>query len=107
MRDAHAETYPILERRYDLTKRPNDSDPSEDEDFWLVELSYEQIAEYYPAMVFPPQQRVAFAAEIIDEGDARVSPQLHLQSLPITLSMTRLSVPPALSRMPVVLRVPS
>lgn len=107
MRDAHAETYPILERRFDLTKRPNDSDPSEDEDFWLVEIAYEQIAEYYPAMVFPPQQRVAFAAEIIDEGDTRVSPQLHLQSLPITQSMTRLSVPPTVSRMPVVLRVPS
>lgn len=107
MRDAHAETYPILERRYDLTKRPNDSDPSDDEDFWLVEIEYEQIAEYYPAMVFPPQQRVAFAAEIIDGGDTRVSPQLHLQSLPITQSMTRLSVPPSVSRMPVVLRVPS
>lgn len=107
MRDAHAETYPILERRYDLTKRPNDSDPVDDEDFWLVEIAYEQIAEYYPAMVFPPQQRVAFAAEIIDEGDTRVSPQPHLQSLPMTQSMTRLSVPPVVSRMPVVLRVPS
>jgi hypothetical protein len=107
MRDAHAQTYPILERRYDLTKRPNDSDPSDDEDFWLVEIAYEQIAEYYPAMVFPTQQRVAFAAEIIDDGVARVSPQLHLQALPITQSMTRLSVPPAVSRMPVVLRVPS
>ena len=107
MRDSHAQTYPILERRYDLTKRPNDSDPNDDEEFWLIELSYEQIAEYYPAMIFPPQQRVAFAAEIIDEGEARVSPQQILQSLPMTQSMTRLSVPPAVARMPVVLRVPS
>lgn len=107
MRDPHAETYPIIERRYDLTKRPADSVPNEDEDYWLIELSYEQIAEYYPAMIFPPQQRVAFAAEIIDEGQARVSPQSILQSLVMTQSMTRLSVPPAVTRMPVVLRVPS
>jgi hypothetical protein len=39
MRDPHAETYPILERRYDLTKRPADSDRKDDEDFWLIDLS--------------------------------------------------------------------
>lgn len=97
-------SYTMLERRYDLTKRPAGSNKDEDEDFWIVEIEYEQIAEYHPAMIFPPQQRVAFAAEIIDEGEARVSPQLSLQSLPMTQSMTRLSVPPAVARMPVILR---
>ena len=97
-------SYTILERRYDLTKRPAGSNEDEDEDFWLVEIEYEQVAEYHPAMIFPPQQRVAFAAEIFDEGEARVSPQSSLQSLPMTQSMIRLSVPPAVARMPVVLR---
>jgi len=96
--------YPILERSYDLQKRPKESDPDDDEDFWLIEIDYVQIAEYHPAMIFPPQQRVAFAAEIFDDGEARVSPQSSLQSLAITQSMTRLSVPPAVARMPVVLR---
>lgn len=96
--------YTILERSYDLQKRPKGSNPDDDEDIWLVEVEYTQIAEYHPAMIFPPQQRVAFAAEIFDEGEARISPQSSLQSLPITQSMTRLSVPPAVARMPVVLR---
>ncbi len=104
LRDEHAESYPIIERRYDLSKRPTGSREEDDEDFWLVEIAYEQIAEYHPAMIFPPQQRVAFAAEILDEGESQVSPQFSLQSLPMTQSMIRLSVPPAVSRMPVVLR---
>jgi hypothetical protein len=96
--------YPILERSYDLQKRPKGSNSDDDDDFWLIEIEYAQIAEYHPAMILPPPQRVAFAAEIFDEGEARVSPQSSLQSLPITHSMTRLSVPPAVARMPVVLR---
>ena len=96
--------YPIIERGYDLQKRRQGSNPDDDEDTWLIEIEYAQIAEYHPAMIFPPQQRVAFAAEIFDEGEAHVSPQLSLQSLSITQSMTRLSVPPAVARMPVVLR---
>ncbi|MGA2217408.1 MAG: S8 family serine peptidase, partial [Terracidiphilus sp.] len=67
MRGGPAGTYPLIERRYDLRKRPAGSVPEDDEDFWLVEVEYEQAAEYHPAMVFPPQQRVAFAAEIFDE----------------------------------------
>jgi hypothetical protein len=96
--------YPILERNYDLQKRPKGSSPNDDEDYWLIEIEYVQIAEYHPAMIFPPQQRVAFAAEIFDKGEAQVSPQSSLQSLPMTQSMIRLSVPPAVARMPVVLR---
>jgi hypothetical protein len=106
MRDGHSETYPIIERRYDLSKRPSGSSEAEDEDFWLIEMEYHQIAEYHPAMIFPPQQRVAFAAEIFDDGDSQVSPQSILQSMPMTQSMIRLSIPPAVARMPVVLKTP-
>lgn len=103
-RSKQTSDYPILERNYDLQKRPKGSNPDDDDDLWLIEIEYKQVAEYHPAMTFPPQQRVAFAAEIFDEGARHVSPQSSLQSLPITQSMTRLSVPPAVARMPVVLR---
>lgn len=104
LRGEQSGTYPLIERQYDLKKRPVGSIKNDDEDFWLIEIDYEQTAEYHPAMIFPSQQRVAFAAEIFDKGKSKTSPQMSLQSLPMTQSMTRLSVPPAVARMPVVLR---
>lgn len=97
---SHA-SYPLLERIYNL-RRPAPIGG----DLWLVELSYEQIADYHPAIEFPPQQRVAFAAELLDRGKKKVSPQPALQSLPIAQTMTRLTVPPSVSRLPIVLRTP-
>jgi hypothetical protein len=99
-------TYPLVERKYDLKKRPSKSADEDDDDVWIVELGYEQIADYHPAMVFPPQQRVAFAAELLDEGPSQLSPQSFLQALPVTQTMTRLSVPPVANRVPVILRTP-
>lgn len=97
-------TYPMIERLYYLHKLPKDVDVVGDS--WLLEISYEQIAEYHPAMTFPPQQRVAFAAELVDQGTSRLSPQTALQSLPVTQTMTRLTIPPTVSRLPVVLKTP-
>jgi len=95
-------SYPILERLFDLRKLP--SGHTVDGDFWLIEITYSQIADYLPAMIFPPQQRVAFAAELIDKGPKPESPQSSLQALPATQTMTRLTVPPSAARMPVVLK---
>ncbi len=97
-------SYPLLERIYDLRKIP--ANLKVEGDSWLVEIEYSQTAEYYPAMTFPPQQRVAFAAELFDIGNTKLSPQSHLQSLSTTQTMTRLSVPPAVARTPVVLKAP-
>jgi len=97
-------TYPLLERLYDLRKLPEGFEV--EGDLWLVEIGYEQTAEYHAAMIFPPQQRVAFAAELFDRGAKKLSPQAPLQSLPTSATMTRLSIPPAISRMPVVLKSP-
>ena len=97
-------TYPLLERHYNLRKIPTGS--RVEGDFWLIEIAYEQIAEYLASMTFPPQQRVAFAAELSDGASKRLSPQPHLQALPVTSSMTRLTIPPTTIRMPVVLRTP-
>jgi hypothetical protein len=97
-------SYPLLERLYDLRKLPGGF--TVEGDLWLVEISYEQIAAYHPAMTFPPQQRVAFAAELFDASEKKFSPQRSLQSLSATKTMNRLTVPPTSARLPVVLRTP-
>lgn len=56
-------------------------------------------------MTFPPQQRVAFAAELFDSGGEEVSPQSRLQALATATTMTRLTIPPAVARFPVVLKI--
>lgn len=97
-------SYPLLERVYNLRKLP--SDAKVEGDFWLIEIAYEQNADYHPAMTFPPQQRVAFAAELADRGGRRLSPQSALQSLPAAKTMMRLTVPPTVARLPIVLKTP-
>jgi hypothetical protein len=95
-------SYPFIDRSYDLQKLPKGA--SVEGDIWLLELSYDQVADYYPGLTFTPQQRVAFAAELYDEGDEPLSPQAAIQALPISLTMTRLSVPPQTVRTAVVIR---
>lgn len=95
-------SYPLLDRTYDLRKLPQGV--TVEGDMWLLELSYEQIADYHLGMVFTPQQRVAFVAELFDLGDVPISPQTAIQSLPVAITMTRLSVPPQSIKTPVVIR---
>jgi subtilase family protein len=95
-------TYPLLERTYDLRKFAQGIET----EAWIVEIAYEQIAEYNSAMSFPTLQRVAFAAELFDNGEPKISPQAALQALPATATMTRLTIPPTITRMPVLLRNP-
>jgi hypothetical protein len=97
-------SYPLIERSFNLRKLP--SDVKAEGDSWLIEIAYTQIAEYLAAMSFPPQQRVAFAAELVDLGLKKLSPQPHLQALTVTKTMTRLTVPPTATRLPVILRTP-
>jgi hypothetical protein len=93
--------YSLVRREYDLSKV--DFDSLED-DLWILELTYEEIADYLPSMTFPAQQRVAFAAELYDANPTGTSPQSFLQSMAFTRTMTRLSVPPIVARTPIVLR---
>jgi hypothetical protein len=99
------ESYPLADRIYDLGRIPEGERPNSD--VWLVEVSYEDIAEYYPAMAFPTQQRVAFAAELYDASDEGVSPQAAIQALPLAATMNRLSVTPVAVRTPIPLRTRS
>ncbi len=98
-------SYPISDRLYRLSRVSRN--PLPENDLWILELSYEQIADYYPGLDFSPQQRVAVAIELVDRGQKAVSPQRAIQAMPIAQSLHRLSVPPQIVRAPVVLRVKS
>ena len=94
-------TYSVIDRHYDLRRyKPEMTD----NDLWLLELSYEEIASYPRGIDFDPRQRVAFAAELIDEGDSPVDPQLAMQALPILNTMNRLAIQNTPIRAPIVIK---
>jgi hypothetical protein len=55
-------------------------------------------------MDFDPWQRVAFAAELFDQGESQAYPQAAMQALPGAPLMTRLSIQPQTIRSPILLR---
>ena len=67
-------------------------------------FTYEEIAPYPPATDFDPRQRVAFAAELVDQGESPVDPQTAMQALPIAPTMTRLSIQPVPIRSPIIVK---
>jgi hypothetical protein len=96
-------SYPVLDRLWHLDKLPQDQTVRFDE--WLIDLSYEEIAEYFPGMDFTASQRVGVAMELFDEDDtASVSPQPYLQAIKISSTMTHLSAVKMPVRQPVVIR---
>lgn len=97
-------SYPLIDRTYDLSPSKLAKVALPQEDLWTLELSYEQIAEYYPGITFAAHQRVAFAAELFDAADHPVSPQSAVLRVPAAATMTRLAVPPARIPVPVVVR---
>jgi hypothetical protein len=81
--------YPLYSRTWDLLKAAEKTPPSED--FWIVEMSYKQIAAYAAAHFPTPLQRIAFAAELKDIGENPRSPQSFVQQIPAAQEMTRFS----------------
>lgn len=100
---SHA-SYPLIDRRYPLDQYKHGEEKAAEDDLWLVEISYEEIAPYFPAMDFAPRQRVAFAAELVDLGESPVDPQPAMQALPIAATMTRLSIQPMPIRSPIIVK---
>jgi hypothetical protein len=101
-------SYPLIDRTYDIsTQRLTKLRVKITDDMWIIELMYEQKAEYDTAMTFAPQQRVAFAAELFDASEAPVSPQSAVLALPAVASMTRLAIPATRLPVPIVLRTNS
>jgi len=63
------------------------------EDFWLLEISYLQIADYFPGREISPKQRVGLVIELFDEG-LQSDPQQFVQALSVAASFDRLSAAP-------------
>lgn len=59
---------------------------------WVVEVEYEEIGEYPPAMTVSSQQRVGIVLELFDDCESPTSPQASIQALPVTMDMLRLAV---------------
>ena len=99
-------SYPLLERKYELNAESlakKEIAPPEG-DFWLLEVSYEEIAEYAATTEFSPHQRVGIAMELWDEGEEPKSPQGSMQALPQALTMTRLTIPENRVPNPIIVR---
>jgi len=100
-KDLHV-SYPLSDRLYPL--KPLPKGVNIEGDIWLAEIDYDVRAAYYPAFDVTPQQRVAFAAELIDFGETKISPQEFLQRLPIAQTMQRLSMLSSPIRTPVIIK---
>lgn len=99
-------SYPLIDRSYDLsTSRLVEKSINPTDDLWIIELSYDEIAEHYPGIEFAPQQRVALAAELVDDSGTPLCPQEFIQKLPIAASMTQLGVPRAHITNPVMIKL--
>ena len=85
--------YPLIDRDWEISLdalAKAGCEPSDD--LWVLEVEYEEIGEYPPAMTVSPQQRVGVALEVYDNSQAPVSPQLAVQSLPLASELIRLSI---------------
>ena len=98
-------SHPLIDREFDISLgRLAEARLTPPDDVWVIELSYEDIAEYFPGLEFSPQQRVAFVAELFDASETPVSPQPAVQKLPIAGTMIRLGVPRTQIATPVIVK---
>ena len=97
-------TFPVIDRHYALDRYKPGEKKAAEGDLWLLEISYDEIFPYPPGMDFDPRQRVAFAAELFDQGAAAVDPQSAMQALPIASTLNRLSIQPTAIRTPIVIK---
>lgn len=92
-------SFPFSDRSFDLA-----SAPPPPVDFWILEISYEQICEYAATIEFSPHQRVGIAMELTDEAEEPQSPQSAMQALPKAATMNRLTVPENRIANPIIIR---
>jgi len=98
-------SYPLVDRSWDLSaERLHGQAVVPSGDDWTLTLAYEEIADAGSWLTFTPQQRVAFAAELIDESEQPVSPQAFVQALPIAQTMVTLGTVISRLATPIVLR---
>lgn len=101
-------TYPLLDRLFDLSEhgaRKSNAEGPPDSDFWILEVSYKEVAEYVATIDFSPHQRVGIAMELRDAAEVPASPQAALQALPQAVTMGRLTVPENRISNPIVVKL--
>ncbi len=81
--------YPLFKRLWNLEKALEKNIISGD--IWIAEFHYSQIAAYAAGHIVAPPQKIAFAAELWDAGEAPLEPHSFVQALPIAASMNRMS----------------
>jgi hypothetical protein len=81
--------YPLSKRTWKLDKARKKK--AVESDLWILEFKYSQAAAYAAGHTVPSSQRIAFAAEIWDDGESPLDPHSFVQSLPIASSLVRLS----------------
>jgi hypothetical protein len=97
--------YPLIDRLQDISPKVLEEKGFIIADsLWVVEVEYEEIGEYPPAMTVSSQQRVGVVLELFDAGETAVSPQSAIQALPVAMDMLRLSVLQQPIQTPIVLR---
>lgn len=97
--------YPLIDRVFNIHPgHLKEKDFQLTDERWIIEVDYEEVGAYPPAMTFSPQQRVGVVIELLDESERSVSPQAALQALPIAAEMVRLSLLQQQLQVPVLLR---
>ena len=81
MRTPSHASYPVLDRMYRLDRLPEGA--TVEGDIWLIELSYDELADYFSAVDFTPSQRVGVALQLFDASEASISPQPAVQALSV------------------------
>jgi hypothetical protein len=99
-------SYPLLDRHYDLSadalKKSRITPPGGD--FWVLEISYKEIAEYAATVEFSAHQRIGVVMELVDHAEQSISPQSAMQALPQAVTMSRLTVPENRIANPIIVR---
>lgn len=98
-------SYPLIEREYDLSgDKLAAKDVTPEGDLWILEIAYDETAEYFPSIEFSPQQRIGIAAELYDAAEEPADPQEFVQKLPVAATMISLGVPRARISVPIVIK---
>jgi hypothetical protein len=103
--NARSGAYPLIVRLHDISPKVLEEKKLVITDSqWVIEVEYEEIGEYPPAMTVSVQQRVGVILELFDEGETEISPQASIQALPVSMDMLRLGVLQQPVETPIVIR---
>lgn len=102
--NARIGAYPLIDRQHDISPKVLEQSYAITDSQWILEVEYDEIGEYPPAMTVSPQQRIGVVLELFDAGDTAMSPQAAIQALPVAMNMHRLGVLQQPMQTPILIR---